>query len=435
MRKFATPLDDFFTLAAQHNAGQHIGLTSICSAHPLVIRATFQEANARGGSVVIEATCNQVNQDGGYTGMTPATFVTFVLEIAKSSGFDPDRILFGGDHLGPNPWRSGPADVAMEKALVMVTDYAKAGFGKIHLDASMSCQGDPAPLPDETIARRAALLAQAAEAGAKAGGHPAPSYIIGTEVPVPGGATHALSSVELTRPQDAAQTIELHRAAFAHLGLGDAMDRVVGIVVQPGVEFGHSDVIRFDTKAALSLSQWRGGKGVVFEAHSTDYQTADALRDLVSGGFAILKVGPGLTFALREAFYALDSIAAVLEPDYKTGTLQKALEDLMQSEPDNWQSYYNGDAAEMALQRHFSYSDRIRYYWGQPAAQAAVDHLMDTLENREIPETLISQYLPRCYDDIAQKGASASAQDIITAHIITAIAPYSFACDSKFQEV
>lgn len=434
MGNTAKPLKEFFELAAQHDAGRHIGLTSVCSAHPLVIRATFQEAQHRTGCVVIEATCNQVNQDGGYTGMTPVEFKRFVLEIANSSSFDSDRILFGGDHLGPNPWRSASAKIAMEKALVLVFDYAKAGFGKIHLDASMSCQGDPLPLPEATIAQRAALLAQAAEAGAKAGGHPAPGYIIGTEVPVPGGATHALSSVELTRPQDAAQTIELHRAAFANLGLDDAMTRVVGIVVQPGVEFGHSDVIRFDTKAARKLSQWRAGKSVVFEAHSTDYQTAAALRDLVVGGFAILKVGPGLTFAMREAFYGLDSIAAVLVPGYQSGTLPKAMENLMQSEPENWQSYYSGDAAEIALQRHYSYSDRIRYYWGRPAAQAAVDYLMKTLEDLEIPETLISQYLPRCYDDIAQERASASAQDIIIAHIITAIAPYSIACDSQIQE-
>ncbi|MEE9427011.1 MAG: D-tagatose-bisphosphate aldolase, class II, non-catalytic subunit [Paracoccaceae bacterium] len=433
MQKIATPLDGFFALATQHNDGQHIGMTSICSAHPLVIHATFQEAKTRNASVVIEATCNQVNQDGGYTGMTPDTFINFVLKIAKASNFNPARILFGGDHLGPNPWRSYPSDVAMEKALVMVFEYAKAGFGKIHLDASMSCQDDPIPLPENIIAKRAALLAQAAEAGARAGGHPAPGYIIGTEVPVPGGATHALSSVELTRPQDAAQTIELHRSAFAGLALGDVMARVVGIVVQPGVEFGHSDVIRFDAKAAQNLSQWRFGEDLVFEAHSTDYQTATALSDLVSGGFAILKVGPGLTFALREALYALDSIAAVLDPDYQTCTLVQSMEKLMLSKPENWQSYYSSDATEAAQQRHFSYSDRIRYYWGKPAAQAAVNHLMKTLAGRNIPETLISQFLPSCYNDIAQKGASALAQDVIIGHIMTAIAPYSFACESTFQ--
>jgi tagatose-1,6-bisphosphate aldolase non-catalytic subunit AgaZ/GatZ len=32
--------------------------------------------------VLIEATCNQVNQDGGYTGMTPADFRRFVEDIA-----------------------------------------------------------------------------------------------------------------------------------------------------------------------------------------------------------------------------------------------------------------------------------------------------------------------------------------------------------------
>ena len=63
--------------------------------------------------LLIEATCNQVNQDGGYTGMTPADFRRFVEGIAARTGFPADRLMLGGDHLGPNPWKSLPADQAM----------------------------------------------------------------------------------------------------------------------------------------------------------------------------------------------------------------------------------------------------------------------------------------------------------------------------------
>ncbi len=53
--------------------GARVGITSVCSAHPMVIEAAMAQALRRGHEpvVLIEATSNQVNQDGGYTGMSP----------------------------------------------------------------------------------------------------------------------------------------------------------------------------------------------------------------------------------------------------------------------------------------------------------------------------------------------------------------------------
>ncbi len=108
--------------------------------------------------MLIEATSNQVNQFGGYTGMTPADFREFVFTIADKVGFARERIILGGDHLGPNCWQQENADAAMEKSVELVKEYVRAGFSKIHLDASMSCAGDPIPLAPETVAERAAVL-------------------------------------------------------------------------------------------------------------------------------------------------------------------------------------------------------------------------------------------------------------------------------------
>ena len=97
-------------LIARHRQGDAVGVTSICCAHPIVIEASLRHALQHGDALVLfEATCNQVNQDGGYTGMTPADFVKFVHGIAEHVGFDTARIVLGGDHLGPNPWTSLPA--------------------------------------------------------------------------------------------------------------------------------------------------------------------------------------------------------------------------------------------------------------------------------------------------------------------------------------
>ena len=420
---------DFFAgLPAAHDQGRRPGLTSVCSAHPLVIEAALLEAAATRQPALIEATCNQVNQEGGYTGMTPAGFRAFVLAIAGRVGFPVENILFGGDHLGPNPWRKLPADQAMARALMMTAAYAGAGFAKIHLDASMACAGDPDPLPPAIIATRSALLAKAAERGAGSAGLAAPSYVIGTEVPVPGGAAEELGELEVTNAAAAAATLALHEKAFAALGLTAAYARVVGLVVQPGVEFGHANVIAFQPVRAAALTRFRDQtQGVVFEAHSTDYQTTAALTALVQGGFAILKVGPGLTFALREALYGLDQIAGWLT-DYKAGTLPAAMETILRAHTGDWAAYYHGPDALQRLQRHFSYSDRIRYYWNRPEAQAATDRLFAALEGHKISETLISQYLPRLYPAVLAGKLAPEARALAIAAIRAALAPYSTAC-------
>jgi len=67
---------DYLTLS--HHFGRPIGLTSVCSAHPLVIEAALRHGLNHRSPVLIEATCNQVNQFGGYTGQTPADFARFV---------------------------------------------------------------------------------------------------------------------------------------------------------------------------------------------------------------------------------------------------------------------------------------------------------------------------------------------------------------------
>ena len=280
----------------------------------------------------------------------------------------------------------------MAKAEAMIAAFAAAGFTKLHLDTSMGCAGEPVALPDEITATRAAQLANVAEAN-RSGADPV--YVVGTEVPVPGGALEAIDKLEVTTPDSVARTYEIHRQAFAAKGLSAAFSRVIALVVQPGVEFGHSNVVHFDPVAARDLSASLGAlPGIVFEAHSTDYQTGEGLRALVRYGFAILKVGPWLTFALREALYGLDAIADALDGHPPQGRLMSAMEAVMIAAPDNWRKYYSGTETELWLQRHFSYSDRIRYYWPHQAAVAAVSALRRRLAGRAMPEPLVHQYLP-----------------------------------------
>jgi D-tagatose-bisphosphate aldolase class II non-catalytic subunit len=409
-------------LAARRRAGSGEGVTSICSAHPLVIEAALRWA--AGGPVLIEATCNQVNQEGGYTGMMPRDFRVFVEAIAARASTDPGNIVLGGDHLGPNPWRHLPADDAMARAEAMVAAYVEAGFSKIHLDASMPCRGDPASLGDAVVAQRAARLARAAEESASRAGKPLPLYVIGTEVPAPGGAAET-HRIDVTRPEAAKATLAAHGEAFARAGIAEAFGRVIALVVQPGVEFGqeHIDVYRSQAAAGL-IRMLADTPSIVFEAHSTDYQPPGMLAALVADGFAILKVGPALTFALREALYGLDRIAAELDPNWSRHSLEVAMERLMLADPRHWRGYYRGGEAKERQLRHTSYSDRIRYYWPAPEAAAAVDALLAALARTAIPFALIGRFLPRIQEAVRDGRIAPTPHDLIVGYVSAVLAGY-----------
>ena len=379
----------------RRRAGELVGIPSICSSHPMVIEAALRRCKQDGAPALIEATCNQVNHEGGYTGMTPQDFVAQVKAVADRVGFDGSNLVFGGDHLGPNPWRNLSAEHAMAKSEAMVAAFVAAGFTKIHLDPSMGCAGEPTALDDGLTAERAVRLARVAEATASREGIPAPHYIIGTEVPPPGGARHAFDRIEPTTPDRARATLATFQRAFEVAGLQAAFARVIGIVVQPGVEFGHESVAEYDPVRARALSHALDDTALVFEAHSTDYQPSARLAELVKDRFCILKVGPALTFALREALYGLDLIASEMAPGYPPRALAAAMETLMLAEPAWWQPYYPGDATERRVWRHYSYSDRIRYYWPHPDARAAVERLKAALSGVAIPTPVLQQFLPQ----------------------------------------
>jgi len=405
------------------------GIYSVCSAHPRVIEAAMRQAGADGTHLLLEATSNQVNQAGGYTGLTPAMFRDYAYGIAKEIGFERSRLILGGDHLGPNPWQQLDARTAMQHAVEMVRLYVEAGFTKIHLDASMRCADDAAIVPDEVMAGRAAALCSAAESARTRLGLAPVVYVIGTEVPTPGGASHALNTLEVTTREAAEHTLSVHSKAFHDAGLDTAWERIIAVVVQPGVEFDHNSVVDYDAAKARHLQGFlQAHPELVMEAHSSDYQKPRAYKELIRDGFAILKVGPALTFALREMLYALATIERELVPEAEQSHLVETMEEVMLAHPANWQKYYRGSTEQQRLLRVYSYSDRIRYYWGRPEAEDAVTRLMRNLQQTTIPETLLSQYCPREYEAIREGRLQNDPRELAIASIRTVLESYSRAC-------
>jgi D-tagatose-1,6-bisphosphate aldolase subunit GatZ/KbaZ len=232
-----------------------------------------------------------------------------------------------------------------------------------------------------------------------------------------------------TRVEDLAETIAVHRAAFTRHGLEASWERVLAVVVQPGVEFGQDSVAEFRPEAAVGLSQAiRAEDGLVFEAHSTDYQLPASLKALVEAQFAVLKVGPGLTFAYREAMFALEAIEAELLPAEERSGLRRVLDEAMTRQPGHWLRHHHGTPAEQAFARAWSLSDRSRYYWPVPDVAAAVARLEHNLSRRALPATLLSQFMP-VQHAAWRDGRLAAEPRALIGHKVREVArAYAFAC-------
>ena len=418
--------------------GKNVGIYSVCSANGYVIEAAFKRGLSDGSCVLIESTANQCDQNGGYTGMTPADFKKFVLEIADRNGFDRNRIFLGGDHLGPLTFAYKDEAEAMADSEELIRHYVAAGFTKIHIDTSMKVNSDPEDvrLSDEIIAGRGAHLAKVAEETYKELLERDPEaippvYVIGSEVPIPGGAVGAEDNgVQVTKVEDFKNTVAAFEKAFAKEGLDkDVWERVIGVVVQPGVEEKDSGCKEYDREKAKDLmASIKDFPTLVFEGHSTDYQTKIKLRELVEDGVGILKVGPGLTFAMREAMFALENIEKELiyGTDTEPSKFAEVLDAEMLKNDKNWKKHYQGTELEIRLKRKYSFSDRCRYYMPTPAVEAAADRLLTNLRTLGIPLNLLSQFMPIQYTKVREGYLKNDPVELIEDRIINTIDEYLY---------
>lgn len=325
----------------------------------------------------------------------------------------------------------------MANAEELVRSYVLAGFSKIHIDTSMRVADDDqqARLPDAVIARRGAQLCRAAEDAfaqyqADHPDTPAPVYVIGSEVPVPGGAQENEDRVAVTTPEDFRATVEAFQDAFAQYGLEDAWARVIAVVVQPGVEFADESVVEYDRAAAAALTaSLEEYGGLVFEGHSTDYQPRECLRNMVEDGIAILKVGPGLTFALREGIFALEQMEQELSGlnRFVPSNFRWVLEQAMLDDNGYWKKYYHGDFSKKSYARAYSFSDRSRYYLTAPEVRGALEQLLRNLNRQEIPLGLLSQHMPKQYSKVRSGKLKLRAEDLLMDRVGDCIDDYLYA--------
>lgn len=424
-------------IVKKQKEGKAVAIYSCCSSNAFVIEAAMETAKKQDSCVLIESTANQVDQNGGYSGMTPKDFFNFCHEKAKEAGLSSDRIFLGGDHLGPLTVANRPEAEAMEYAKTLVYDYVRAGFTKIHIDTSMKVDDDDpnTRLSDETIARRGATLAKVCEEAYQEllqenpeAIHPV--YIVGSEVPIPGGAQEENAGMQVTKPEDFKSTVATFEKAFDDMGIADAWNHVIAAVVQPGVEEKDAGCEEYDRERAKDLmASIKDFDKLVFEGHSTDYQTKYKLRELVEDGVGILKVGPGLTYAAREGIFSLCMIEEELAAVYgfETSHFREELDKAMLANPGKWAPYYHGTENEIAFKRKYSFSDRCRYYLPQENVKNALAKLLTNLKEHPVPLPLLSQYMPFQYTMVREGKLNNTPEDLIKARVMYTIEEYTYA--------
>ena len=395
-------------MIVKQKSGEHAGVFSCCSSNEYVLRALFKKAKEHNIIALVESTANQVDQFGGYTGQTPEVFYNWCKELAKKSDFDESYLILGGDHLGPLTWTKLDEEEALTNADQLIYQYVLAGFTKIHIDTSMLLSTDDKSIPlyDDIIARRTVRLCKKAEEAFRERKKSIPKaippiYVIGSEVPIPGGAQES-EEMEVTDSEQLKATLKIFHDAFHDNGLAEAWKRIIAVVVQPGVEFSEDEVFVYNRENAKKLcAVIKDDPNLVFEGHSTDYQPKEALQEMIADGICILKVGPALTFAFREALFALENIEKILfeGADVKLSEFADTLEKVMLENPSRWINHYHGDERFKKIKRKYGYSDRARYYLNEDVVKESIARLLTNLKD-PIPMPLLSQFMPIQYKKI-----------------------------------
>lgn len=361
-------------------------LISICTSNFYVLKATFRYFKEKDKNFLIESTSNQVNPYGGYTGLKPIDFVSKIRQISKEVGFD--KYFIGTDHAGTYPWRKGDKESAMKKAKELIRESVKSGYFKIHLDTSYPLKGEETLSLKEIIEREMELCMVAEEEAKDL--ERKPVYVIGTDVPRPGGDVWKKSKV--TPKEELIEMLQEFKKALNDKNMESTWERVIAVVVQLGTEFGDKDISDYNSQKVKEIKEVMDDYPyLTLEAHSTDYQKISALKDMVRDGVGIFKVGPALTYAYRSALFSLSFIEDILFPENKSN-FRKMLSEVLKEDNTYWKDYYAENISTDII--IYSFLDRWRYYHEKEKIQESIKILFKNFSDIEIPLPLIYDFFP-----------------------------------------
>ena len=99
----------------------------------------------------------------------------------------------------------------------------------------------------------------------------------------------------------------------------------------------------------------------------------------------------------------------------------------MSRDPSHWKPYYT-DSRSQSVDRQYSLSDRIRYYWNVPDVQRATAALLEDLSRHRIPMTLLSQFLPAQYEAVRDGSLTGDPKALVLEGVARVLRSYAAAC-------
>jgi tagatose-1,6-bisphosphate aldolase non-catalytic subunit AgaZ/GatZ len=270
-----------------------------------VIRASIRAAKRNNAPIKFAATLNQVDQDGGYTGMTQRQFVEVIRSEAARMHFT-GPVIIAVDHGGP--WlrdnqreEKWSLQETMDWVKKSFSDAIDAGYDLLHVDPTVDIQLPPGKiLPISVVTDRTVELISHCERYREQAGRPPVSYEVGTEE-VHGG----LADLGVFR-----EFLRLLSSGLEKAGCKGVWPCFV--VGKVGTDL-HTTL--FDPETALKLVSIAGEYGSLIKGHYTD--NVENPGDYPATGMGAANVGPEFTEREYDALMELDRLEAGLVSEGK----------------------------------------------------------------------------------------------------------------------
>lgn len=353
--------------ALQAETGIPRTIFAACPNSPTVIRASLRAAKRNNAPIYFAATLNQVDCDGGYTGMTQEDFTRLVR-------FETERVHFTGpvivaiDHGGPwlkdrqrtEKWSTKDAMDGVKKSFEAAV---LAGYDLIHVDPTVDINVPKGEIIDiHVVAARTVELIAHTEAFRKSKGLPAISYEVGTEEVHGGLADETTFDTFIS---------ELKKGLI-NAGLPDIWPCF--IVGKVGTDL---DTTLFDGEVAKRLTSKVRPLGSYIKGHYTD-DVANP-EDYPLCGMGAANVGPEFTISEYRALCELEGMEKEYHQEGRVAVLSHMKDILLEEvhESHRWEKWLHADEQGLDLsqltpeRQDWIVATCCRYIWQQPRPLAA----------------------------------------------------------------
>ncbi len=342
-------------------------LLAACPNSRSVVRAAIRSARRNNAPIKFAATLNQVDTDGGYTGLTQEKFVGLIRKEAARFHFTGPLIV-AVDHGGPwlrDDQRTGNWTLkrTMDWVKHSFSSAIDAGYDLIHVDPTV----DPTlpagrTIPIGLVAERTVELIVHCEQYRVSRQLPPISYEVGTEE-VHGG----LADVKVFR-----RFFDLLRKGLTEAGYPDVWPCFV--VGKVGTDL-HTTL--FDRETARTLVEIAAGYGSRIKGHYTD--NVDNPGDYPAAGMGAANIGPEFTEREYEALVELDGLEKELatgKPGIPVSRMKETLWERVIASG-RWKKWLQegekgGDFASLEPARQeWLVKTGCRYIWADPGVEKA----------------------------------------------------------------